>query len=527
MADRKVTYQGQKGWYNDETKEFIPQSLMRQVTLNGVKGWYNEDLGFIPEEGGETIRGPKRIQVHESSPEGITWGQVPGKMLTNAPSSAAKFASMVVQPILHPVDTVMGIKKMLGEVFSLKPAEERDMSIGIVQAVIDRYGSMDALKNTLANDPVGVAADVATTLSGAGLALKGTSLGSKVSMIAKATDPVVAATKVVSKTGKFVGRGTSTILGKTTGAGKGAVQQAWGGGKAFRDAMRGKVDAEEVFNNAIGAVEDIRNTRNLEYQQKLAQIGQSGVIIDRKPVYNTLAKLRKDFRIKMGQEGLDFSTSKLDAQSHGPIKQLMDAVESWDDWTPAGVDALKQRIDDFYPSSGNAQAFTVQLKNAVKKQLVDTVPEYAQMTKGYEEATNTINSIKKALALNKKGNVDTAVRRLETIYRDTNKYRLKEMKELESRTGVPLREQSAGLALADPLPRNYLSVAIPGSAMGVAAVQTGGAALAGVPAFMPRFVGEGANALGRTSRGIGKAIDAFTPYELYGYQLGKMIKGDQ
>jgi hypothetical protein len=82
---------------------------------------------------------------------------------------------------------------------------------------VDRYGSFDKALNTLYNDPVGLALDVSTVISGAGGALKGAGSLSKIAELTKvgnAFSKAAAFTDPFSMMGKVGGKVTSKAGGK-------------------------------------------------------------------------------------------------------------------------------------------------------------------------------------------------------------------------------------------------------------------------------------------------------------------------
>ena len=101
-----------------------------------------------------------------------SFSDVPGEAFSNIPSSAGRFAKGMVEPIIHLPSTVAALGAA-----ALSPFET---GRAIKEAAIDRYGSMEALKNTLATDPVGVFGDISTIFTGGGMgAVKAASMASK------------------------------------------------------------------------------------------------------------------------------------------------------------------------------------------------------------------------------------------------------------------------------------------------------------------------------------------------------------
>jgi hypothetical protein len=157
----------------------------------------------------------------------------------NVPSSAMRFGQGIAEAVTHPVKTAGGLLDLVaGGAYNAMPTKARNFLIGLdsnpeaAQRAIStakqvggvyqqRYGSIEALKQTLATDPVGVAADLSTLFSGgAGLA-RGTASVARaaprvaagatrtaniLSQAAKATNPVNALTKPAAAVARGVSR---------------------------------------------------------------------------------------------------------------------------------------------------------------------------------------------------------------------------------------------------------------------------------------------------------------------------------
>lgn len=90
---------------------------------------------------------------------------------TNIGPSAVNYARNVVQPILHPIETAKAVGNLAAGVASKAiPGRQESEAYAdqMGQFLADRYGSVDAFKNTLLADPVGTLADVATVLTAVG-----------------------------------------------------------------------------------------------------------------------------------------------------------------------------------------------------------------------------------------------------------------------------------------------------------------------------------------------------------------------
>lgn len=124
-----------------------------------------------------------------AAPTQRSWRNVPSEALVNVGPSASKFYGGLVQAITSPVQTAKGIldlgagalqnalpKSVVDFVnqFDANP-EAAQRAVQVANAVggeyKNRYGSVEGLKNTLATDPVGAAADLSTLFSGGAAAM--------------------------------------------------------------------------------------------------------------------------------------------------------------------------------------------------------------------------------------------------------------------------------------------------------------------------------------------------------------------
>jgi hypothetical protein len=114
----------------------------------------------------------------------------------NVLKSTGKLIGDVGTALIHPIDTVTGlgklaagtIEEMTSKIFPDVPDHYRGNFNAFVKSYADRYGGWDKLRNELYQNPAGVAADIATAASGAGLAFKGISAGGKMAGLTKIAD---------------------------------------------------------------------------------------------------------------------------------------------------------------------------------------------------------------------------------------------------------------------------------------------------------------------------------------------------
>jgi hypothetical protein len=270
------------------------------------------------------------------------------------------------------------------------------------------------------------------------------------------------APKMLGMAGRQAGRLVKPALGRLSGVGTGAVEEAMRGSKAFNQALRGKLSGEDVVANAKSALNKLIDVRGAKYRQRLAQISEMSDPIDVKPIANKLSDLMGKYNITIGPTGkIDTSRIAMGKKGRKDIQEIIDVVGSWGkrqgDATPVGLDTLKRQLDDFYSESSQARQFVTSLKNKVKEVISESVPEYKIMLKDYSEATGLIKDIEAGLMLRKQGMsgrivADQTLRRLMSSMKDNFKLRKELVEVLGNKAGVDLGGQIAGYTMKSPIP---------------------------------------------------------------------------
>lgn len=160
----------------------------------------------------------------DDMPKERTWAQTGREAITNIGPSALEFAKGMVTAVTQPRQTLEQLGEVLTGAYArfipqewlARPdkAEEFIQKANAVGGVYrDRYGSVDALKNTIATDPVGFAADV-STLGGAGAAVAPGRAGQVLGTVSRVTDPSRVITAPVGAVGRV---GVNTLSNIMTG----------------------------------------------------------------------------------------------------------------------------------------------------------------------------------------------------------------------------------------------------------------------------------------------------------------------
>lgn len=453
-----------------------------------------------------------------------TWGQAAATGVSNIPSSAAKFATDIVQPILHPIDTAVALKNIghgLIEKTGLTGSREHEKYPDAVgQFFAERYGGMENLKKTMAEDPVGFAADISTVLTGGGsLAARAPGVLGKVGEITRTAGNITNPLTPVIKGGQAVGNavaGTIGNLGTHTGGEslKIAAKAGLEGGKAgetFLENMRGTAPLEDTVNAARSALGKMREERSTAYKSGMKSVADPAVL-DFVKIDDAFDKVSRIKNFK----GQDLSPTTANIR-----QELQSTLDGWRSLDPRefhtveGLDALKQKIGDIRDGAKYGtpeRAMADRVYHGVRQTIVEQAPAYAKVMKGYEEASKQLKDIEKTLSLNPNAAVDTSLRKLQSVLRNnvtTNYGRRADLADYLVKAGAPhLMERLAGQTLNTWTPRGLgklgmqLATEMGLIAAGTTAAGFPGLALAGatLPMMSPRLMGEAAYKAGQIAR---------------------------
>lgn len=257
------------------------------------------------------------------------------------------------------------------------------------------------------------------------------------------------------------------LLGRTTGKGLAAIEQAIKRTPDFVRALRGKITGEEIVQNTHGAlqgVKDIRSSRYVDQLDKIKVMPEKLLAIRdslSKKLQSLISKDKFDIKTTPSPEGVsfDFSGSTL-VESQPVINKALQDITKWDDFTAKGFDTLKKRLGTYtrQVKKGTPQeAFLSQLEQSVSQGLKKNVPGYEKMTKEYREVSNLIKDIESGLMMRKEGmtgriTADQTLRRLMSAMKDNFKLRNDLVKALTESGGKDIEGQVAGYAMKDLLP---------------------------------------------------------------------------
>ena len=424
------------------------------------------------------------------------------------------------------------------------------------KALSDRYGSVAGVKQAFATDPAGVAGDVSMVLSGGGTAAarlgRATSMagleaaGTNVARLGAAIDPIsgirhapelaqAAAARIPQGLRTAAVNVPSDLAGLPSGAGGATLREAASAGfergrtgaptprsQAFTQGMRdpgGSV--ENIVTQARDAIANLRQAASQRYQAQMASFGRNPVPLNIDAVRQRLIRIRPRNYDAM-----------LDAPSrpstHVAWQAMMDNVDHYAQQAaadpsllePLQMDAFKQDLYEAGASVGgaydrNAARIAREAYDGVRQLLVQHDPVYASTMADYERAAREAQQLETSFGLaaarGKSVNIDSASRRLQSIMRNnayTNYgrrtaqgHRLNDLGTGELMAGL------AGQTASSTTPRGLHGITGVGTGVGGVAMHNP-AALAMLPAFSPRAMGEMSYGAGRAAGTAARGVDA-------------------
>jgi hypothetical protein len=442
-----------------------------------------------------------------------TWSDVPGAMLQNAPQSAVNFGKNIYNAVADLPQTAQNLydvgKGVVSKVQGLagekqdpnQKATDEAQANALWDFMVQRYGSEDKLRNTLATDPVGALADIAGVLSGGELMAGRLPIVGGIARaggaVADVVDPLSATAKLATGGGKLAAKS----LGLTTGVGGDAVEEAFKAGangkKAFLDNMRGNADVGDIVDMAQQYLQDTKSAAQADYLKNTQALraGAGAARLDIAPVENTLANTESMFKQPGG-----YIKNKGAAATFDDIKsEIADWKAQTPNPTPVDYDALKQAIGQIDAPNGLAESIRTQVYQSIQKQLATHVPDYAKAMSGYEDAQNNLTQLKKTFSLNPNASTDTAARKIMSILRNnvnTNFGQRAQLAQQIAQANPNFIPAIAGQTMSSIEPRGLNRLLVGGELLGAFHNPM---SLAALPLSSPRLVGEGAYAAGRLS----------------------------
>jgi hypothetical protein len=255
--------------------------------------------------------------------------------IQNIPSSAAQLGRDIIEPILSPVETAKsigalgqgviekGVKNIAAAVpeevpvigpiaagINLDVSENEEIANSVGDFINERYGSVDAFKATVQEDPVGALSDIAGLLAGGSLMLpkagKLGAIGRAAETVGKAVDPLnisVSAVKAAAK-GSKVGRLIPQALPEKL------LESALKFRPSIKPSQRANMTKTALAQGIMPTVDGLQKITdkldglNTSLDKIIDAATASGETIPKKAIFVKLKQLRKD----LGGAKVDAST---------------------------------------------------------------------------------------------------------------------------------------------------------------------------------------------------------------------------
>jgi hypothetical protein len=415
------------------------------------------------------------------------------------PAQAQQFAGQISAPFEQPVGKLFGVTGT--PEYQQEPTRKFVNALGttIVQPGAKQIASYTGLPES----------DVVNMLGTASVALPKV-LSSQ--PVKKAAAAVGNAAK--NTTAQLVG----TLSGKSGDAYKIAYESGKAGDRAFIENLRGKVPPDEILGEIKQGLSKIQSANSAAYST-----AKTGWAADTTPLnIDAVTAAYDKVQSSLQQRG----KSLIGDAEQRIVKEIGDVLDQWKAdpaaRTALDFDALKRRIDAVYPESpkhSNAQRAVTEVRNAVKNEITNQVPAYADAMKAYDQQLTLIRDISKALGTGDKVAKETAINKAIGVLKNkpASEYTRNLVNELEQQGGVSVLPSLAGQELGQFVPSSGLGRSIAGLGAGAAYLMHNPVLAAAAPFTSPRLMGEAAYAAGRVAAAKGNVTNALsnlTPQQL-------------
>jgi hypothetical protein len=339
----------------------------------------------------------------------------------------------------------------------------------------------------------------------------------------------------------------STLSGVPKAAIKHAIENPEAVQKAISVAAQdGEGAAQKIYNNAIEAVDSLKEARRIGYQQGLAQLEKDATYTKKGQLYikrvltpseaattkgyipgtkigvptnlstkgikDVFTRTAKEFGAEGGGKGgLDFTNVALDDSHVNKLQKLQERIYNWGDTTPTGVDKLRQVIDSYKvgginlgSSESKFNKIIGDLRTNLNSYLGERVPQIAEMRKEYAIASEVIDNIRNQLKIGS-NDPNTALRKLVNVFNPKSSLYRPVVEQLGEKAGKDLMSDIAGLVMSKWTPEGlgkYVTSALGGAEM-TAAIAHPISALTVLPTAAmssPRIVGQAATMAGKIGK---------------------------
>ena len=454
----------------------------------------------------------RAVQLTTGRPpaQDMGWMDVGSQAIRNVPGSAVEFGKSIVQPFLQPVETAQTIGELGKGLYSKgrgllgyeRNLESERVADAVGQFFKERYGDMPSIKRTLAEDPVGAAADLSTVLTGGGaLAARAPGALGKVGEVTRAVGTAVDPLSIATKAPGIAARGVATVanipLSLQSGASFNSLQQATKAGATanpvFWEHLSGSVPPQDLINRVNAGISTVAKQRSDEYMAGMGRIASN----------QSLPFDKVDEALKAARNVAYHRGSVVNPEAAAVLQNMEDLVRQWRT-NPQMVhniedfDKLKQALR----STGYASTF----KNSPARKIVDdianaaknTIPDkrYVQIMENYQAATRELADLTKELTVRGGSSLSQIRKILKSQDTKAKGDLIKRLEQIDPQLPYAI----AGVELNPLIPqglRGQIAGMLSTGAIGGLATLVHPAALAGAAFTLPRVAGTTAYGIGR------------------------------
>lgn len=329
---------------------------------------------------------------------------VVSQAISNTPKSAAQFIKDLVTPIAHPIETTKAVASLgQGVVEKMIPGRQDNEQIvdDMVDALGERYGGIENIKRTIAEDPVGFVGDLAGVITGGGAAIKGLGALSKVKGITSAgrvATKIGGALEPVTGVGKLAKVTASKIIPKNVPSN--LYESAAKFSTVIPEKDRLKL-SKTALDNAImptaKGLDSVREKIN-EFNTKITGLIDDATEAGEKIPVNALFKEFGQLRGAISSEPIARRSAikKVAKDIHRDFTE----IRGKDFLTPREAQALKQDVykttEGYYNSLKNSPA-RVEAKHAVARAAKDSLEKIFPEIKELNRKEGALIDLKKQL----------------------------------------------------------------------------------------------------------------------------------
>jgi hypothetical protein len=458
---------------------------------------------------------PAEVGLPREAYADMPWSEVGSKALASAPSSAKNVASGLYDAVANYEDTASSLNQLgKGLVSKAKGAlgyERNPEAEAVVDAITgmygDRYGSMAAFKETLAEDPFAIGLDVASVAPVVGPAARVAGLGpvgAGLSKVAALGDPINLAAKTAGLATKAVTAPVSAASRYAQGAASGVPQgmlklaeQAGRSGttaqrNAFTTFAMGRGDNRDIAQTAMAALQERKAAVQADYVAR-----KQSLITDQLPlndIKSALASARTAY-VNSGlfpkvKDALDEMARRIDIAENSPDPKFRTAV---------GLDELKQSLNDIVKTlEPSDRGRVADVPRSVRNTIATADSGYAAMMERWQDWISEMKDIQSTLGASDRTSETARIAKLLATAKSSDKMAL--LKELAQNTqsGHTLPYMIAGSVAQDVAPPYLRGMGLMGA----------GAALAGGPHGMMMAAAGSPRLAAMSQYGMGRAAGA-------------------